>query len=143
MIKEVLEKLKQDKPVLAPNYVWEAYAQLEEVKGDNPKNELVALVSLIRRVTGIDAQLTPYKKTVDKNFQDWVFQKQAGPVKFSEEQMSWLRMLKDHMATSFHLEVDDLDYTPFDSKGGRGKMWQLFGEQMNDIIEELNVSLAS
>ena len=143
MIKEVMEKLKQDKPVLAPNYVWEAYAQLEEVKGDNPKNELVALVSLIRRVTGIDAQLTPYKKTVDKNFQDWVFQKQAGPVKFSEEQMSWLRMLKDHMATSFHLEVDDLDYTPFDSKGGRGKMWQLFGEQMNDIIEELNVSLAS
>jgi type I restriction enzyme R subunit len=143
MIKEVLEKLKQDKPVLAPHYVWEAYAQIEDVRGDSPKNELVALVSLIRRVTDIDQQLTPYNKTVDKNFQDWVFGKQAGPVKFTEEQMSWLRMLKDHIASSFHIEVEDLDYTPFDAKGGRGKMWQLFGEQMSEIIEELNVSLAS
>ena len=49
MIKEVLEKLKLDKPLLAPHYVWEAYAQLEEVNANSPKNELVALVSLIRR----------------------------------------------------------------------------------------------
>jgi type I restriction enzyme R subunit len=143
MIKEVLEKLKLEKPLLAPHYVWEAYAQLEEVKGNSPKNDLVALVSLIRRVTEIDRQLTPYNKTVDKNFQDWVFGKQAGALKFSEEQMNWLRMLKDHMMTSFHVEIDDLDYTPFDAQGGRGKMYQLFGDTMNDIIDELNEKLAA
>jgi type I restriction enzyme R subunit len=143
MIKEVLEKLKLEKPLLAPHYVWDAYKQIEEVKGNSPKNDLVALVSLIRRVTGIDQQLTPYNKTVDKNFQDWVFGKQAGPLKFTEEQMNWLRMLKDHIATSFHVEVDDLDYTPFDAQGGRGKMHKLFGDQMNEIINELNEVLAA
>ncbi|MCK5783827.1 MAG: DEAD/DEAH box helicase family protein [Desulfobacterales bacterium] len=143
MIKELLEKLKQEKPLLAPHYVWEAYAQLEDVKGSSPKNDLVALVSLVRRITGIDQQLTPYSKTVDKNFQNWVFGKQAGPLKFSEEQMHWLRMLKDHMMTSFHVEMDDLDYTPFDAQGGRGKMYQLFGDTMNDIIDELNEKLAA
>ncbi|MBN2396420.1 MAG: DEAD/DEAH box helicase family protein [Candidatus Atribacteria bacterium] len=143
MIKDLLEKLKLEKPLLAPHYVWEAYSQLEEVKGNSPKNELVALVSLIRRVTGIDRQLTPYNKTVDKNFQDWVFGKQAGTLKFTEEQMQWLRMLKDHIASSFHVEVDDLDYTPFDAKGGRGKMFQLFGDKMNTIINELNEVLAA
>jgi len=143
MIKELLDKLKREKPLLAPHYVWEAYAQLEEVKGNSPKNEMVALVSLIRRVTGIDRQLTPYNKTVDKNFQDWVFGKQAGALKFTEEQMQWLRMLKDHIATSFHVEVDDLDYTPFDARGGRGKMYQLFGDQMNEIIKELNEALVA
>jgi type I restriction enzyme R subunit len=50
MVKDVLEKLKMDKPLLAPLYVWQAYEQLEEVNGKSPKSELVALVSLIRRV---------------------------------------------------------------------------------------------
>jgi type I restriction enzyme R subunit len=143
MIKDLLDKLKLEKPLLAPHYVWEAYAQLEEVKGNSPKNDLVALVSLIRRVTGIDQQLTPYNKTVDKNFQDWVFGKQAGALKFTEEQMQWLRMLKDHIASSFHVEVDDLDFTPFDAQGGRGKMYQLFGDKMAEIINELNEVLAA
>lgn len=144
MVKELLEKLKLEKPLLAPHYVWEAYAQLEEVKGTSPKNELVALVSLIRRVIGIDQQLTPYDKIVDRNFQKWAFGKQAGAaLKFNPEQMDWLRMIKDHIALSFHLEIDDLDYTPFDAQGGRGKMYQLFGDQMDEIINELNEVLVA
>jgi type I restriction enzyme R subunit len=143
MIKEVLEKIKLEKPLLAPHYVWEAYSQLEEVNGNSPKSELVALVSLIRRTIGIDKQLTPYSKTVDKNFQTWVFGKQAGSLKFTEEQMNWLRMIKDHIATSFHVELEDLDLTPFDSQGGRGKMYQLFGETMDEIINELNEVLVA
>ena len=118
--------------------------QLEEVKGNSPKSELVALVSLIRRVAGIDPELTPYSKSVDKNFQDWIFRRHSGAgEKFSEEQMAWLRMLKEHIANSFYVEVDDLDYTPFDAQGGRGKMYQLFGDQMDGIINELNEVLAA
>ena len=108
-----------------------------------PKNELVALVSLIRKVAGIDATLTSYDKTVDKNFQNWVFKKQAGTLKFTEEQMHWLRMLKDHIAASISVAADDLDYTPFDSRGGKGKMWQLFGNGAENIINELNEALAA
>ena len=143
LIKEVLEKLEVEKPALAPHYVWDAYAQLEPVKGNSPKNELVALVSLIRRITGIDQQLTPYNNIVDRNFQKWVFGKQAGTLKFNEEQMEWLRMIKDHVASSFHVELDDLDYTPFDARGGRGKMYQLFGDKMDEIIDELNEVLVA
>jgi len=36
MIKTVLEKLKVDKPLLAPDYVWQAYATIEDVKTNNP-----------------------------------------------------------------------------------------------------------
>jgi len=141
MIEEVFERLKKDKPKLAPHYVWSAYAQLEEVKGDSPKKELTALVALIRRVCGLDQTLTNYQKTVDKNFQTWVFGKQAGELKFSQEQMEWLRMLKEHIATSFSIAPDDLDYTPFDAQGGKGKMYRLFGQDMDNIIRELNEAL--
>ncbi len=103
----------------------------------------MALISLIRKVAGIDATLTSYDKTVDKNFQNWVFKKQAGTLKFTEEQMLWLRMIKDHIAASVSVSVDDLDYTPFDAQGGKGKMWQLFGSETEKIIDELNEALAA
>lgn len=143
MIKELVEKIMLDKPTLATMSVWRAYEQLENVSGQ-PKNEMVALVSLIRKVAGIDTALTPYDKTVDRNFQQWILKKNAGQHnRFTKEQMEWLQMLKEQIATSVHIDADDLDYTPFDAKGGKGKMWQLFGEDMNTIINELNEALAA
>jgi type I restriction enzyme R subunit len=142
MIREVLDRLKADKPSLAPMRIWRAYEQIDKVSGTSPKNELTALVSLIRRVTGIDRVLTAYDRTVDANFKAWVFKKHSGAgEKFTEEQMNWLRMIKEHVASSIHMEKDDLDFTPFDAHGGQGRMWQLFGDRMDGIIEELNEAL--
>ena len=138
MIKDLCEKLKTEKPLLAPLTVWRAYEQLQQVNG-SAKNELIALVSLIRNVCGIDSSLTAYDKTVDRNFQEWAFKKQAGAaVKFTPEQMDWLRMMKDYVANSFHIEKDDFDLSPFNAEGGLSKMWQLFGEETDEIISELN-----
>ncbi|WP_034261061.1 type I restriction endonuclease subunit R [Altibacter lentus] len=144
MIKDVLEKLKLDKPTLAPDYVWHAYAALEDVKSQKPENELTALVSLIRRACGIDNTVTAFDKKIDDNFNKWIFKQHTGQHnRFTQEQLDWLRMLKDHIVSSFHIEVEDLDYTPFDAHGGRGKMWQLFGEEMESIIKELNTELVA
>ena len=143
MIRELLTKIKMDRPAFAPYHVWQAYEYLDNVNCGNPKNELVALVSLVRRVVGIDGVLTPYDKTVDKNFQEWVFKKQAGTLKFTVEQMEWLRMMKDHIAMSFHLDKDDLDYDPFNAKGGLGRLWQLFGDRTDEVIAELNEGLVA
>lgn len=143
MIKDLCEKLKAEKPILAPLAVWKAYEQLEKTNG-SAKNELIALVSLIRRVAGIDTTLTAYDKTVDKNFQEWAFKKQAGAaIKFTTEQMDWLRMMKDYVANSFSIDKDDFDLSPFNAEGGLSKMWQLFGEETNSIINELNEVLAA
>ena len=144
MIKDVLEKLKMDNPTLAPDYVWYAYAALEDVKSQKPENELTALVSLIRRACGIDNTVTAFDKKIDENFNKWIFKQHTGQHhRFTQEQIDWLRMLKDHIVSSFHVEVEDLDYTPFDAHGGRGKMWQLFGEEMDNIIKELNTELVA
>lgn len=142
MIKDLAEAIKLSKPTLAPLAVWRAYEQLEKVNGQ-PKNELMALISIIRRISGIDETLTAYDKTVDKNFQDWVFKKQAGTIKFTEEQMQWLRMIKEYIANSFHIDKEDFDLSPFNANGGLGKMWQLFGTQMDEIMVELNEVLAA
>lgn len=140
-IKQVLEKLKTEKPLLNPLNVWKAFEATTEVNGQ-AENELGALMALIRKNSGIDKTLTTYNKTVDKNFQNWVFKKQAGATKYNEEQMQWLRLIKEHNASSFHIEKEDFDLNPFNAQGGLGKMWQLFGDQSDGIIDELNEALS-
>ena len=143
MIREVFGRLKKDKPRLAPLRVWQAYALLDDYKGSQPVSELTALVALIRRVCGIDATISPYQETVRRNFQNWIMTHHSGSgEKFNEEQMEWLRMIRDHIVTSFHIDRDDLDMAPFDAKGGMGQMYKLFGDRMNSVIDELNEVLA-
>jgi type I restriction enzyme, R subunit len=142
MIHEVLEKLRQDKPKLAPFRIWMAYAHLEEYRGSQPANELTAIIALIRRVSQIDEKLSNYSEIVRKNFQSWIMKRHKGHgEKFNDEQMAWLRMIRDHIITSFHVEKSDLDMAPFDSKGGLGKMYQLFEGRFESLILELNEAL--
>lgn len=143
MIKELYEALKLAKPNLAPLRIYAAYSELETTKGGNPKSELTAIVSLIRKVSGLDEVLTDYSYLVDKNFQDWVFKKQAGSTKFTKAQMEWLHMIKEHISTSFHIEKEDLDYAPFDAKGGMAKMYDIFGPMMDTVINEINEALVA
>ena len=144
MIKTLLDALQQDRPKLAPLRVWQAYAHLDNYRGDNPISDLAALVALIRRVTEIDQTITPFAATVKENFKRWIFQRHSGAgEKFNEEQMTWLTLIRDHITSSFHLERDDLEMAPFDSKGGLGRMYQLFGDQMDGVIDELNRELVA
>ena len=65
MIKEVFDKLTLEKPMLAPDYVWNAYATLEDVKSQQLKI-YHPLVSLIRRACGIDSELKAFDKTIER-----------------------------------------------------------------------------
>ncbi len=144
MIKQVLKKLTEDRPRLAPLNVWRAYAHLDEYKGETPNGDLTALVALIRRVTGLDDRLTRNSDRVRRNFQNWIMQRHSGAgTKFSDAQMEWLHMIRDHLISSFTIERDDLELAPFDGKGGMGQMYHLFGDQMEDVMTEMNEALSA
>ncbi|TVP79366.1 MAG: DEAD/DEAH box helicase [Puniceicoccaceae bacterium] len=144
MIKDVLAKLKADAPAIAPLRVWQAYAALSGKKIAAPQSELTALVALIRHVCGIDKELRPFGETVRRNFQDWIMQRHAGKqAKFTEEQTKWLQQIRDSIIANHHFQRDDLEYDPFDRQGGLGKMYQLFGDDMDALIAELNSELTA
>jgi type I restriction enzyme R subunit len=154
MISDLFELLTREKPVIKLSQLWDAYAtqEDEDTKGklvkrlprtEKPKQELILLVSILRKAIGTDQWLTNYETTVDRNFQEWVFKKQAGALKFTEEQMQWLRMIKDYVAASFHITTDDFDLSPFNAAGGLGKYYQLFQNDYEKILDELNEGLAA
>lgn len=143
-LKELLEKIKRERPKLALVRIWQAYAYLDCYTGSNPVSELIILVALIRRVCGLDNKITPFYSTVRQNFQSWIMRYHAGASqKFNEQQMRWLRDIRDHIASSYHFEKEDLEVTPFDAKGGLIGMYQQFGGRMDWVIEEMNRELVA
>ena len=144
MIKDLMNKLKADVPKLMPLRVWKAYELLDNCQSQQPVNQLTALIALIRRTTGLDKTLIPNSERVKRNFQTWIMKHHSGDgEKFNKEQMDWLHMLCDHVITSFHIGREDLEMSPFDAKGGLSKMHQLFGNNMDGLIDELNEALAA
>ena len=44
----------------------------------------------------------------------------------------WLEMIRDHVATSLEMTVEDFDYAPFAQEGGLGRAAQVFGEELRE-----------
>ena len=58
--------------------------------------------------------------------------------KFPSEQLTWLNKIKDQIAQNAEMTVDDFEYTPFNQEGGLLKARELFGKDLQPIINELN-----
>jgi type I restriction enzyme R subunit len=142
-IQEVLTALKQNAPKLAPLRVWDAYARLDSVPANaRPLTELTALVALLRRACGLDRKLTPFADTVRRHYRDWILRANAGQP-FTAQQTAWLELIRDHVIDSLRMEKADLNYAPFDARGGLGRMHELFGERMDTLIDEVNKELTA
>jgi len=140
MIKDLLEKLKEERPFLAPLKLWEAYERIDSANG-KPKSELSALVGLLRYISGIDKTLTPLEKKVMENFKHWTFDKQKGNApKFTKEEMVWLQKIRDEIARSYSFEVDDFELI---EQGGLAKAYGVFGDEIYTIVDEINRELVS
>lgn len=141
-LKALYEKMKT--AGVTVERLWDCYAikQPEKVKRGTMA-QLTDLVSIIRFEIGAAGELAPFAERVSYNFQQWVFRRNAGAVHFTDEQMEWLRLIKDHIAASLSVEPDDLDLSPFDRMGGLGRFYDVFGEEYEKILMEMNVELVA
>jgi len=90
-----------------------------------------------------DAQLVPYKDQVEVRYENWLAQqKQAGRA-FTDEQIRWLGLMKEHISASLTITADDFDYEPFLQHGGLGKAYAIFGQQFTPLLDELTGALAA
>jgi type I restriction enzyme R subunit len=105
--------------------------------------QLADLVSMIRFEMGYIDKLVPFAERVDYNFMQWTLKRNAGNVHFTDEQMDWLRLIKEHIAISLSIETEDLELSPFDRKGGLGRFYDVFGDQYEEILMEMNVELVA
>jgi type I restriction enzyme R subunit len=145
-IKALAEALHAPPHLIDEGQLWQAYAALNKtkVKGTIQRRLLTDLVSLVRFAMQQDNELVPYPERVQSNYNAWLAQQQAAKgLTFTAEQLHWLEMIRDHIAANLGIEPDDFEYAPFNSEGGLGKVHQLFGAELEQVIEEMNRELVA
>ena len=144
-VKELADAIEKPPYLWNESQLWNAYAALEKsrVKGASGKRILTDLVSLVRFAIHQDNELIPFPERVNANFRAWLASQVSSGKQFTEEQLRWLEMIRDHIAASLGIELDDFELSPFSQHGGLGKVYQLFGDKLNSMIEELNETLAA
>ena len=141
-LKTLYEKLKVKG--ITVERLWDCYAikKPDKVKRGTMA-QLTDLISIIRFEMGYSDNLAPFADKVNYNFMQWTFKRNAGHIQFTEEQMEWLRLIKDHIATSLSILPEDLDLTPFDRKGGLLGFYDSFGDSYEVILNEMNTELVA
>ena len=141
-LKELYEKLKSQG--ITVERLWDCYAirQPDKVKR-SAMTQITDLISIIRFEMGYADTLTPFADKVNYNFMQWTFKKNAGHIQFTEEQMDWLRLIKDHIVASLSILPEDLELTPFDRKGGLLGFYDAFGNEYEKILQEMNEELVA
>ncbi len=143
-LKELEAAIKRPPVRARPEVLWTAYAIAEPSKVKGPGGKQVAdLVALVRHVISPDGDLLPLASVVDDRYQAWLAERAADGVQFTPEQQQWLDAIRDHIASSLRIERDDFEDVPFAQMGGLGRVYELFGERLQPIIEELNERLAA
>lgn len=142
-LKTLYEKLKAQGVTI--DRLWDCYAikKPDKVRGKSTMHQLADLISIIRFEMGYGDNLQPFAETVNYNFMRWTLKRNAGAVHFTDEQMEWLRLIKDHIAVSLSIEPDDLDLNPFDRRGGLGRFYEVFGDSYEVILTEMNIELVA
>jgi len=148
-VKELASKLNQAPFYVDPKYpesvgtLWRAYELTEPQKVRGKGKQLVDVVALVKHAIDPSTLLSPMGMTVEERYQEWLGEKEKAGVTFTADQRKWLDAIKDHIASSLAIEQDDLEEVPFNTIGGLGRAYELFGETLAPILDELNMRLAA
>ena len=135
---ELEESLINRPDVLTYESLWFAYQRRlpNSVRGNAERR--TDIIPLIRFAIGESNFLEPFSVTVNRNFDEWVTDKD-----FTLEQHTWLKMIRDHIATSLDIRMEDFGYAPFAEQGNGAKVYELFSDNLDDILKDLTEKLVS
>lgn len=145
-IKELARALTDPPRYLTTADVWQAYKRLDasKVKGAPVDQQLTEIVSLVRFALGYDAVLEPFASKVEQRFNLWVGREKNAGREYSAEQMTWLRAIAGFIAANAEIGPSDfMDVPSLSEKGGILKARQLFGGDLNELLEELQGALVA
>jgi len=125
-IKDLASSIEKPPRGWTPQVLWRAYETLEKSKVRGAGGKVLAdIVSLVRFALHQDNELRPFHDQVNERFAQWIAQQEKKGRKFTDEQRHWLDAIRDHIAASFAIEMEDFDYVPFMQRGGLGKVNQV------------------
>ena len=143
-IKELASAISRPPHRWTPEALWDAYETLDasKVRGSGHRVS-TDLVSLVRFALGEADVLVSYPDLVNERFEAWLLQQANAGRAFKAEQAAFLELIKDRIATNLGIGPTELMAPPFSTQGGLGKARQLFGEELDGLLDELTLALAA
>ncbi|MDQ3689502.1 MAG: DEAD/DEAH box helicase family protein [Chloroflexota bacterium] len=143
-IKELANAISRPPHRWTPEQLWVAYETLDRSKvHGSPGTVLTNVVSLVRYALEQEDELVPFPQIVHERFDAWVAQQEASGRAFTDEQRVWLERIRDHIAASLTIAAEDFEAVPFVQQGGLGKAYELFGDKLTPLLDELTEVLAA
>ena len=136
LLKELEKKLRENHAAWTEDRLWDAFAAAhpDRVKGRSQPGRFALEQQPV---------LKPFAESVNERFNEWLMDKAQSGTTFTPDQLAWLNLMRDQIATSLTVEPDDFEFAPFSQRGGLGKAHQLFGDQLPALLNELNTALAA
>jgi type I restriction enzyme R subunit len=137
-IKELANEIAKPPRQWTADRLWQAYEALDrsKVRGSG-RRVLTDLVTLVRFALHEDDELVPFPELVAERYHAWLLQQENHGREFTLEQLTWLERIRDTIASSLGVMRDDLMGPPFAERGGLGKAVELFGDQLDPLLDEL------
>ena len=145
MIEELSKALEEHSGHLTIRKLNNAYYVKYPTKMKGILTRAIDIISLVKYEWGLledSNSIAPFSSSVNYNFKEWVFERNSkqGYI-FTEEQMKWLRAIRDSIGINGEFTPEDLEFAPFDKDGGLGKFFNLFGNDYQNLLTEMNTRL--
>ncbi len=145
MIHDLFDRFREFNASLTPQNIFIAYHSL--TKSQAAFKQLADIIQIIRYEWKQIEELVPFADGVHARFKDWVFEKNRKTASnnkpFTEEQMQWLRLIRDHIAANASITVEAIKLGKFQQLGGIAKFVRLFGTGCKELLNELNIALVA
>jgi type I restriction enzyme R subunit len=102
-------------------------------------HRLADIISLVKHAAKDEAPILTAEERVDRAMGQ--LRAQHG---FSEEQLQWFQLIREHLVKNLTIELDDFDLMPiFSDRGGLGRAKKLFEPNLRSMLKQINRELAA
>lgn len=103
------------------------------------KKPLADIISMVKHAANYDVPIMTARERVSQ-----VVDNLLGNRSFNAEQANWLSYIKDHLIKNLAISREDFEIMPvFERHGGLSKARQVFGDQFDNLIHEINQAIAA
>ena len=138
-MKEFTKSLERHREFWGLRRLWDAFKILspEKVIEEDEFKDTDTIPLITFTLSQID-RLEPYRYTITTRYDEWLASQASRGITYTENELEWLELMRDQIASSLSIQKEDFEYDRFAQKGWLGGVYGVFGNRLDTVMEEMN-----
>jgi len=139
-IKKISKKIEKNTGLKSWERIWRAYRTLKpnnvvESWNTFSNSDFISLLDYRFHEAEV---LEPFKYKIETRFEDWIDTKKSNWITFNTIEQDWLDTIKDEISNNINITTEDFNYWNLAQKWGIWGAYEVFGDKLNGVVEEMN-----